>query len=160
MVRYVLIFTLPIFVSCISSTTRFAAPRNANKSGQSFDTRSELIQASTSWMGCAYLFGGSSRNGIDCSGLVQQIFKQVFQIDLPRSTQQQYKKGIYVRRSALLAGDLVFFKNQRGAGIDHVGIYLGEGEFLHASTTEGVIISRLDEAYYRSRYAGARRISR
>ena len=158
MVKYVILLTLPFIVSCISSTTRFGAPRTTNPTDHRSNTRASIIRASESWMGCPYLFGGTTRNGIDCSALVWQIFKQAFQIDLPRSTQKQFKKGVYVRSSALIAGDLVFFKNQRGAGVDHVGIYVGNGEFLHASTTKGVIISSLDEDYYQRRYAGARRI--
>jgi len=157
-VKYVILIIFPLFISCMSSTTRFSTTPTSEQHDQSTAKRTDLINASKSWMGCPYLYGGTSRSGVDCSGLVQQIFKEVYRINLPRSTKQQFKEGQFVRLNSLNIADLVFFKTNRSAGVDHVGIYLGDDEFVHASTSRGVMISNLSEKYFKQRFAGARRI--
>jgi hypothetical protein len=108
-----------------------------------------------SWMGTRYRFGGESRSGIDCSAFTRQIFRETFGMELPRNTALQVQEGVSVSRDDLAPGDLVFF---RRGGTRHVGIYLGDNEFLHASTSRGVTISNLDESYYQRYYWTARRI--
>ncbi|HSP58995.1 MAG TPA: NlpC/P60 family protein, partial [Halomonas sp.] len=92
---------------------------------------------------------------VDCSALVQNIFSESFHYDLPRTTGEQVELGEVVERSQLQAGDLVFF--QPPGSYRHVGIYLGEGLFLHASTSRGVMISELDNQYWQQHYWQARR---
>lgn len=117
---------------------------------------STLNQQLEFWQGTAYRWGGNDRNGIDCSGLVVQIFQQEFNRVLPRTTAQQRRQGRSIRQSELVAGDLVFFKT--GPNLGHVGIYLQNQQFLHVSTRRGVMVSSLHNRYWRSRYVGARRI--
>ncbi|MEE8402696.1 MAG: NlpC/P60 family protein, partial [Candidatus Hydrothermarchaeaceae archaeon] len=100
--------------------------------------------------------GGTTRRGIDCSGLVMVINQKLFGIHLPRTTKAQVKEGVSISRNKLRAGDLIFF---RPPGYKrHVGIYLGRGEFLHASSSNGVMISNLNDRYWRRSYWMVRRI--
>ena len=108
------------------------------------------------WEGTPHRLGGISRKGIDCSGLVMQIYRHLFDIRLPRMTQEQLQLGRVVPPEDLQPGDLVFFRPPRKPR--HVGIYLGRGEFVHASKTRGVMISRLDEGYWQDFFFAARRI--
>ena len=109
------------------------------------------------WEAVNYRLGGLSKNGIDCSGLVYLTFRDQFDIELPRTTEQQLLSGEDVDDQAdLKAGDLVFFKT--GIWQRHVGIYLEHRKFLHVSTRKGVIISRLDSPYWHKRYWQAVRV--
>lgn len=110
----------------------------------------KLYTESAKWIGTPYRSGGNSRKGVDCSGLSTQLYQKVYRVKLPRSSQEQYKKSKKVKRAALKEGDLLFFTGKgSGKQVSHVGIYLKNGQFIHASTTLGVIISSLNEAYYR-----------
>ena len=108
------------------------------------------------WHGTPYRWGGLSREGIDCSGFVMTVYEDLFGLPLPRTTTAQVEAGEAVSADALQAGDLVFFRTSRKTR--HVGIYLGEGEFAHASTSQGVTTSRLDNTYWRKTYWTSRRI--
>lgn len=107
------------------------------------------------WLHTPYKYGGAGKDGIDCSGLAVQFMKSAYGLMIPRQSRDQYKQGEKILRSHLQAGNLVFFASYRGYDVDHVGIYLGDGKFIHATASEGVIISSLDEDYYSARYAGA-----
>ena len=102
------------------------------------------------WSGTPHKLGGLDRTGIDCSGFVQRIYKDLFHIQLPRTTQLQSQIGTSVTPDRLSTGDLVFFHPPNK--IRHVGIYLSNGEFAHASASHGVIISTLKSAYWRDAY--------
>jgi len=115
-----------------------------------------LRMAVHDWAGTPHRMGGKSRKGIDCSGFIQRIYRDIFKIRLPRTTALQVRTGSTVAKADLQAGDLVFFHPPNK--IRHVGIYLGDGEFAHASTTRGVTISSLDAPYWRSAYWTAKRI--
>ncbi|MBL1320074.1 MAG: C40 family peptidase [Methylophaga sp.] len=108
------------------------------------------------WRGAPYQLGGLSKEGVDCSGFVYRTFKDRFDVILPRTTATQVKRGRRVYIGQLETGDLVFFKT--GWRTRHVGIYLENGRFLHASTSKGVIISRLDNVYWKNKYWRAQRI--
>lgn len=109
------------------------------------------------YLGVTYRFGGASSDGLDCSGFVVIVFTELG-IRLPRTSAQQFAFGQPVERTDLRLGDLVFF-NTTGQGVSHVGIYLSDGEFIHAASNPGrVIKSRLEEKYYAQRYLGARRV--
>ncbi len=108
------------------------------------------------WQGTPYRLGGNSKNGIDCSAFVKNIYRDSFNITLPRTTETQVKKGFFVYQKQLKVGDLVFFKT--GWSTRHVGIYIGERQFIHASTSKGVITSSLDNVYWNKKYWQARRI--
>jgi len=102
------------------------------------------------WKGTPYQMGGLSEQGIDCSGFVHLTFRELFGLDIPRSTELLADIGTEVTQSNLKAGDLVFYKTT--ATVRHVGIYMREGQFLHASTSRGVIISKMDNVYWAPRY--------
>lgn len=107
-------------------------------------------------LGTKYRTGGTTTNGFDCSGFTMYVFKHLG-INLPHQSGSQFTMGTSVSRSDLRAGDLVFF-NTSGSGVSHVGIYVGDGKFAHASTSRGVVVSSLSESYYVNRYVGAKRI--
>ncbi len=111
------------------------------------------------WLGTPYRYGGQSISGIDCSALSQKYYKFVFNKSIERTSINQFRAGQVIRKSELELGDLVFFKNVRSnSSIDHVGIYLKENKFLHASTSSGVMISSLNQTYYKKRFVAARRL--
>jgi len=115
-----------------------------------------LLNEHEYWEGSPYRYGGNSLHGIDCSSLVQKVFKNSFNIQLPRTTEYQVRKGFSIKKSQLKVGDLVFFKT--GHSSRHVGIYMGEGEFFHVSTSKGVKISKLSNPYWRKHYWQSRRV--
>lgn len=107
------------------------------------------------WIGTPYRFGGSTKKGIDCSAFTKQLYNQVFNLDIKRSSRDIFSMVSPVKRDDLKEGDLVFFKI-RSRSISHIGIYLGDNKFAHASL-RGVAISSLDDAYYnRYFYKGGR----
>jgi cell wall-associated NlpC family hydrolase len=95
--------------------------------------------------------------GVDCSLFIREVFKEFNKTKLPRTVAKQYETGQKVARRRLQYGDLVFFRTEYDR-VSHVGIYVGYNQFIHASTSHGVIISSLDEKYWNERYAGARRV--
>ena len=115
-----------------------------------------LKQEIDAWLGVPYRMGGNDRQGIDCSGFVCTIYQRVMNISLPRTCTQQYQSCVLIRRDELQPGDLVFFKPGTTT-VSHVGIYLGEGRFAHASVSKGVVISDLNNRYYTNCYYGAGR---
>jgi len=128
-----------------------------NKIESPISVKQVLYSQFSEWKAVKYRFGGLSKNGIDCSGFVYLTYLDNFSIQLPRTTEQQVKKGVKVNTQAnLKAGDLVFFKT--GVRQRHVGIYLEKRTFLHVSTKKGVIISRLDNPYWKKRYWRAVRV--
>jgi probable lipoprotein NlpC len=108
------------------------------------------------WQGTAHRLGGTDRRGVDCSGFVRAVFRDAFNIDLPRTSRQQQRRGSAVALPDLQPGDLVFFRPPDYPR--HVGIYLGCNRFVHASKSAGVTLSRIDDQYWRNCYWTARRI--
>lgn len=109
-----------------------------------------------SWLGTPHRMGGMSHRGIDCSGLVVILYDDLFRTRLPRTTTALMRTGRRVEKKNLNAGDLVFFKPTYK--LHHVGIYLGRGEFVHTSTSYGVMISRMDHDFWRRCYLTSRRL--
>lgn len=109
-----------------------------------------LYVESANWLGVPYRGGGNSKRGVDCSGLTSAIYKKVYRKNLERNSDDQRKKNCRkVKKGNLREGDLVFFHNGRKKKrATHVGIYLKDRKFIHASTSQGVIISQLDEEYW------------
>ncbi len=107
-------------------------------------------------LGCAYVYGATGPNSFDCSGLTQWVYSKCG-VSIPRTSSSQYSSSIKVSRDNLKKGNLVFF-NTGGNGVSHVGLYIGNGKFIHAANSRtGVITSSLSEKYYASRYVGAGR---
>lgn len=117
---------------------------------------SEWMAIVKPWLGTPYKYGKASKSGTDCSGYVMNIYKEKTGISLPHSSTQMFQMGKKIEKGGLKTGDLVFFGG--GSGVDHVGVYLDDGNFTHASTSRGVMISPLTDSYWQPRYKGARRI--
>ncbi|NVC93366.1 DUF1175 family protein [Vibrio natriegens] len=120
-------------------------------------SKPELLQFYNEWHGTPYRLGGTQKSGIDCSAFVQKAFVEAYQLALPRTTRQQSKQGVELGWNEAKQGDLVFFKTRRTTY--HVGIYLGNKQFMHASTSKGVIISRIDNPYWASKFWQIRRVT-
>lgn len=117
-----------------------------------------IFKSVEKWFGSKYSYGGVSKSGVDCSGLVVQVYKDAFHKDLPRTVAEQRKIGVAVINK-LEPGDLLFFRIN--GSISHVGIYLFNNKFVHAASSgskAGVIKSSLDEPYYKERYLFAKRV--
>ena len=123
------------------------------------DLPPNLEQEISKFFGLRYRFGGEGRSGIDCSALVQQVYSDVFGVSLPRSSSEQSRLGSLdsVPPNDLKTGDLVFFGPNRKQ-VNHVGMYLASGRFLHAARSEGVTISSLDDSYWKSRFMFSKRM--
>ena len=119
----------------------------------------KLYLEAADWIGVPYRSGGDSKRGTDCSGLVYQIYKKVYRIQMPRNSEELKDKSYKVAKRNLKEGDLVFFSSSRSRKkVAHVGIYLKNGRFIHSSTSRGVIVSRLGEDYYSRHWISGGRI--
>jgi cell wall-associated NlpC family hydrolase len=123
-------------------------------------TNRPLLEVMDKWWGTRYCFGGSTENCIDCSAFTQLVSREVFHLSLPRTAQEQYNTIELIEKDELKEGDLVFFHTRgRKSAITHVGVYLTNNKFVHASTSNGVSISDLDESYWKPRFrAGGRMV--
>lgn len=117
--------------------------------------REKIIASVLSWQGVNYRWGGRTKAGVDCSGLVERVYWE-HGIQLPRSSYEQFRMGVGIPKGNLEPADLVFF-NTNGAGASHVGIYLGNGQFISA-TKNCVEVQSLDQPYWAKTYRGSRRI--
>lgn len=108
------------------------------------------------YKGTKYKYGGADKNGFDCSGFTQKVYKNAFKIVLPRTTDAMKKLGKKVSKKNLKPGDLVFFRPSRR--YQHVGIYIGDNSFIHSSTSKGVVKTKIDNVYWRKKYTFAKRI--
>ena len=109
------------------------------------------------WWGTKYCMGGSNETCTDCSGFSMNIMRDVYAVNIPRTAQEQYDNCEHIKTRELQQGDLVFFKTSKGR-ISHVGIYVANNKFVHASVSSGVMISDLNEEYWKQRYKGAGRV--
>ena len=155
-IHYLLLLVFPLFLgSCRTATPHYDYQELARASvrlGIDIDMKDNhaLYVESANWLGVPYRGGGNTKRGVDCSGLVYSIYKKVYRKELQRNSDEQRKKDCRkIRKSKLREGDLVFFHNGRKKKrATHVGIYLKTRKFIHASTSQGVIVSRLDEEYW------------
>ncbi|HEX2964316.1 MAG TPA: NlpC/P60 family protein [Syntrophorhabdaceae bacterium] len=125
------------------------------------DEKYMMVKVAKSFMGAPYKYGGNTVRGLDCSAYVRKIY-EIFDVQLPRSAREQFMVGSKIRREELSVGDLVFFKTKRFAKYPtHVGIYIGDGSFIHSSSGNGRIgvkIDSLSSDYYSRAYTGATRV--
>jgi cell wall-associated NlpC family hydrolase len=119
-------------------------------------TNIALYKAVDNWLGTRYHYGGTSHKGVDCSSLMQHLYNEAIGTEIPRTARLQHGFTKRISRADLQEGDLIFF-NTTG-GVSHVGMYLKNDKFVHASTSRGVTISDLNENYYAKRYIGAGRV--
>lgn len=121
--------------------------------------KKKIMDGIMDWIGTNYHFGGSSRSGIDCSSFTRTIFATAGNFMLPRTAAEQYEVGQKIRgRDNMQFGDIVFFHTRRNVYVSHVGIYLGDNLFAHASSRYGVTVSSLESEYYDKRLIGVRRL--
>lgn len=119
----------------------------------------KLIAFISDWLGTPYRYGGHSKNGTDCSGFILMLYREVYGIDLARSSYDIARNSQKIKKHQLKEGDLVFFKTS-GNSISHVGIYLSNNKFAHASSSRGVTVNDLSENYYMRTFAMAGRIAK
>ena len=118
----------------------------------------QAAQTVQKYIGHSYSYGASGPNSFDCSGLTSYVYRQ-HGVSLPRSSGSQGSSGVYVAKTNLAAGDLVFFSNRGDRKINHVGIYVGDNKFVHAATSRrGVVMDNLTSSYYVNHYVTARRV--
>ncbi len=120
--------------------------------------KDQLIMEIIKYIDTPYKYGGTTKDGIDCSSFTQTIFRNIFQLEIPRTARDQYTVGEKIPENNLAFGDLVFFNTSRRVKPGHVGVYIGNNLFAHASRSLGVTVSSITSAYYAKRYMGARRL--
>ncbi len=150
--RLPLIFTLLVSFSMLQGCS--VQPRFSNAVWD--DSSVRIDQFYRGWQGAPYRLGGSSKRGVDCSAFVQRLYGDVYGLPLPRTTVDQAESGYSVLPGELEPGDLVFFKT--GWKTRHVGVYIGSGEFVHASTSQGVTRSSLHNPYWTDNFWKAKRV--
>lgn len=152
--------TLAMLFTACGPAKQIQRPNAHYDSSRSLTTREQnaLVKEAKRWLGTKYKYGGHSRSGTDCSGMVMEVYRKVCDVALPRSSheQQAYCKGI--SKKDLMEGDLVFFATGRGKTVSHVGMYIGDGKIVHASASKGVIVSHLDDKYYLRTYHSSGRV--
>lgn len=155
-----LLGSLFLTCSCGSQRQLSKSPASTEELSQKFgfkihkkDNLRLYTEAST-WLGTPYRYGGTTRQGVDCSGLISNLYLQVYQKRLERTAAEMARKNCRkTAKSNLREGDLVFFNTaKKKKGINHVGLYLKNGYFIHATTSKGVIISNLREEYYTKKW--------
>jgi len=140
-------------------THRIKATHSAIKTAKpatGIKRRKSLMNEYANWKGTHYRLGGNSHKAIDCSALTKRFYQEAFDVSLPRTTTGQLQKGKKARHRAMRIGDLVFFKTGRVQ--KHVGIYIGEDKFIHASREKGVTISELSNPYWNQHLLAVRRV--
>ena len=129
------------------------------KLSRALTPREKVLFEIINYLDTPYKYGGSSKKGIDCSAFTQKVYRKSIGVNLPRTARGQYRVGqIIGKKSKLKFGDLIYFDTQKGVYPGHVGIYIGDSLFAHASSSQGVTISSLSNSYYKSHYVGARRV--
>lgn len=122
--------------------------------------RKRLIEHAYTWIGTPYLYGGNDSRGVDCSGFVCAVFARTTSVKLPRSSREIAEFVSKIPRDSMEPGDLVFFTSKAGGSrINHVAIYVGDNQIIHSTTSRGVIVSNLDDNYWRTHYHRCGRVS-
>lgn len=137
----------PVSAQVLQQSSNYIAPSKAQ----------QIVDTAKRYIGVPYVWGGETPGGFDCSGFVQYVFKQNG-ISLNRTVVTQYRHGYAVSKAQLQPGDLVFFQNTYTSGLSHIGIYIGNNQFIHASSSQGITISSLSNSYWAAHYHSSRRV--
>lgn len=156
--RYLFLLFSLFLVGCTNPASKSTPPPLRVALSDPIMVIAQLRDQLEQWHSTPYRYGGMDRRGVDCSGFVYRTFYDRFNIRLPRTTSEQTRLGTKISKDDLMPGDLVFFKTGRGESGLHVGIYDTNNEFIHASTSKGVIRSSLDNVYWRRVFWQARRM--
>ncbi|QMU26971.1 C40 family peptidase [Adhaeribacter radiodurans] len=119
----------------------------------------QLLATVADWLGTPYRSGAASKKGTDCSGFVTKVYQEVYGIKLTHSSRSMFQSVERIKKSAIKAGDLVFFRRGPGKPIYHVGIYLNNNKFIHSASNGGVMVSSLNQAYYARNFYAAGRVN-
>ncbi len=166
-----LLLTLLLLTGCATSrqsdSQRLRWPRNSHSASTdtpapaadkpAANTSNNVVQEARKWLGSPYRYGGDTRAGVDCSGLVSQVYLAVHNLKLPRSSAQMQQYATPIEVNDLRPGDLLFFTY--GSQVNHVGIYAGNNVMIHASSSKGVIESNITEPYYQRTFHSAGRVT-
>jgi probable lipoprotein NlpC len=144
------------FLAILIIAISLSSCRSLPEPSEEVRRQAQIEQFFQKWQGTQYGYGGTGQSGIDCSALMVEAYSDIYSINLPRTTEHQAKLGKRIKLKKLQAGDLVFFKT--GFTRRHVGIYLDDGIFVHASESGGVMKSSLESVYWSDHYWKARRI--
>ncbi|MFB5085979.1 C40 family peptidase [Psychrobacillus sp. PGGUH221] len=146
-------------ITIFSLTVVLAAGTFAgNTEAASSVASTQIVSSAKSLIGIKYRYGGTTKAGFDCSGFIGYVYKQQG-VKLPRTAAGMYSTGKAVKKANLAVGDLVFF-NTTGKGVSHAGIYIGSGKFIHASSSKGVRIDKINDPYYwGKKYVGAKKVA-
>ena len=162
MYKLVVVFFCAMLLTACSSAPYYGSKNSSIKVaekrvdlGDTHKIKQVLNQQYKDWRHVQHRMGGVSKKGIDCSGLVYQTYRAKLGFDMPRSTEYQSKVGRSIQQDQLRAGDMVFFRT--GIFTRHVGMYIDKGNFLHVSKSKGVMMSSLEDPYWRSTYWKAQR---
>lgn len=150
-------FQLPASMLSMNSELAVSPAKSALVHQETGPLRSRILDQYQKWKGTQYQWGGTTQRGVDCSALMQHLFSDAAHLDLPRTTSEQIHRGVQVAQYRLRPGDLVFF--QTGPNRKHVGVYIGDSQFIHASSSQGVTVSTLTDSYWQERFITARRIA-
>lgn len=170
-----LLLILPIFatlvVSCGSSRNTASLVKKTPVGGESVSKNQTvtipqslapqsqaLLKEASSWLGTPYRYGGTDKGGVDCSGLVSQVYKSALSIKLPRNSKAQSDYCTPTPKGELVPGDLLFFATGKGKNVSHVGIFIGDNRMIHSSASKGVIISDINADYYTRTFTGSGRV--
>jgi cell wall-associated NlpC family hydrolase len=142
----------------VDSSTKMVIIQPEAPKKEIVNTDDKLKGFINNWLGVRYVFGGDSKKGIDCSAFTRRLYKSVYNISLPRTCIYQYQLVTKVKKECLELGDLIFFRTKRGSGW-HVGVFLGEDKFVHASGKgRNVMISDLNDSFYKRIYLNGGRL--
>ncbi len=133
-------------------------PKPVNTAGIADPMARDLVSEANRWLGTPYNYGGETRAGTDCSGLVMSVYRDVTGVKIPRTTREQVRYCTNVARNNIRPGDLVFFASDKE--VSHVGLYVGNGAMIHASSSRGVVVSDIDNGYWGDRYITGGRVDR
>lgn len=155
-----------VFFSSCSSQLKMAQKQKAQqisrKVGFTIHPKENLVlyEEIADWLGTPYRLGGNNKKGVDCSGLVRELYRTVYQKPLNRTVSLIYKENVHkIRKGRVKSGDLIFFRSQNDKRkLTHVGLYLKRGYFVHASTSKGVRIDHLDTYYYKKMWKKSGRV--
>ncbi len=151
MKQFFILFIFTLILSSCGAKKTTHTPRKSSK-------KEKLVRIYSKYKHTPYRYGGTNSNGFDCSGFVQKVYQEAFNIKIPRTTRKQISIGKKVSKKNYQLGDLLFFKPSKK--YYHVGIYVGDNSFIHSASSSGVSKTKLNNPYWKKHYLQARRVLR